>query len=127
MWMVFVYIWLPYMILPLQAALERVPASFLEASGDLGAGPGATFRQVMLPLALPGLVAGSIFTFSLTLGDYIIPTIIGNSSFFIGATRLPAPGHRRQPPLAAAFAVVPMVIMGVYLFVAKRLGAFEAL
>ena len=86
MWVVFVYTWLPYMILPLVAALERVPRSFVEASGDLGAGPRRTFRRIILPLALPGLVAGSIFTFSLTLGDFIIPTIIGNSSFFIGAT-----------------------------------------
>jgi len=127
MWVVFVYTWLPFMILPLQAALERVPGSFLDASGDLGAKPAVTFRRVTLPLALPGLVAGSIFTFSLTLGDFIIPTIIGNSSFFIGATVFLHQGTAGNLPLAAAFAVVPMLIMGIYLFAAKRAGAFEAL
>jgi putative spermidine/putrescine transport system permease protein len=127
MWIVFVYTWLPYMILPLAAALERVPASYLEASGDLGARPRTTFRKVILPMALPGLVAGSIFTFSLTLGDFIIPTIIGNSSFFIGATVYIQQGTAGNLPLAAAFAAVPMVIMGVYLFLARRAGAFEAL
>jgi putative spermidine/putrescine transport system permease protein len=127
MWIVFVYTWLPYMILPLAAALERVPESFLEASGDLGARPGMTFRRVIVPLALPGLVAGSIFTFSLTLGDFIIPTIIGNSSFFIGATVYIQQGTAGNLPLAAAFAAVPMAIMGVYLILARRAGAFEAL
>jgi putative spermidine/putrescine transport system permease protein len=127
MWVVFVYTWLPFMILPLQAALERVPHSFLDASGDLGAKPAVTFRRVTLPLALPGLIAGSIFTFSLTLGDFIIPTIIGNSSFFIGATVFLHQGTAGNLPLAAAFAVVPMLIMGVYLFSAKRAGAFEAM
>jgi putative spermidine/putrescine transport system permease protein len=127
MWIVFVYTWLPFMILPLAAALERVPESFLEASGDLGARPRTTFRKVILPLALPGLVAGSIFTFSLTLGDFIIPTIIGNSAFFIGATVYIQQGTAGNLPLAAAFAAVPMVIMAVYLIVARRAGAFEAL
>jgi putative spermidine/putrescine transport system permease protein len=127
MWIVFVYTWLPYMILPLVAALERVPRSFLDASGDLGARPRRTFRQIVLPLALPGLVAGSIFTFSLTLGDFIIPTIIGNSSFFIGPTVYVHQGTAGNLPMAAAFSVVPMVIMGVYLALAKRAGAFEAL
>jgi putative spermidine/putrescine transport system permease protein len=127
MWIVFVYTWLPYMILPLAAALERVPHSYLEASGDLGARPGLTFRKVILPLALPGLVAGSIFTFSLTLGDFIIPTIIGNSSFFIGATVFIQQGTAGNLPLAAAFAAVPMVIMAIYLILARRTGAFEAL
>jgi putative spermidine/putrescine transport system permease protein len=127
MWIVFVYTWLPYMILPLAAALERVPESYLEASGDLGARPGMTFRRVILPLALPGLVAGSIFTFSLTLGDFIIPTIIGNSSFFIGATVFIQQGTAGNLPLAAAFAAVPMAIMAVYLILARRAGAFEAL
>lgn len=126
MWIVFVYTWLPYMILPLEAALQRVPGSFLEASSDLGARPALTFRKVIFPLVLPGLVAGSIFTFSLTLGDFIIPTIIGNSSFFIGATVYVHQGTAGNLPLAAAFSVVPMVIMGVYLVVARRMGAFEA-
>ena len=127
MFIVFVYIWLPFMILPLEAALQRVPQSFIEASSDLGAKPRRTFRSVIFPLAMPGLVAGSIFTFSLTLGDFIIPTIIGDSSFFIGAAVFVHQGTAGNIPLAAAFAVVPIVIMGLYLFVAKRIGAFEAL
>jgi putative spermidine/putrescine transport system permease protein len=127
MFIVFVYIWLPYMILPINAALERVPKSLLEASSDLGAPPGYTFRHVVLPLAFPGVVAGSIFTFSLTLGDYIIPGIIGNSSRFIGSAVLLYQGTAGNLPLAAAFTVVPIVIMGVYLLVARRLGAFDAL
>jgi putative spermidine/putrescine transport system permease protein len=125
--LVFVYIWLPYMILPTQAALERVPKSLIEASGDLGATPGQTFRTVILPLAFPGIVAGSIFTFSLTLGDYIIPQIIGNSRPFIGSTVYALQGTAGDIPLAAAFTVVPVVIMGIYLMVARRLGAFDAL
>ncbi|MBL8789592.1 MAG: ABC transporter permease [Rhizobiales bacterium] len=124
---VFVYIWLPYMILPTQAALERVPKTLIEASADLGATPGQTFRTVILPLALPGIVAGSIFTFSLTLGDYIIPQIIGNSRPFIGSTVYALQGTAGDIPLAAAFTVVPIVIMGIYLVVARRMGAFDAL
>ncbi len=127
MFLVFLYMWLPYMILPIQAALERVPPSLLEASGDLGARPGRTLCHVTLPLALPGVVAGSIFTFSLTLGDYIIPGIIGQSSFFIGQVVLAHQGTAGNIPLAAAFSVVPMVIMAVYLTIARRLGAFDAL
>lgn len=127
MFFVFVYIWLPYMILPIQAALERIPKSLIEASGDLGAHPGETFLSVVLPLAFPGVVAGSIFTFSLTLGDYIIPSVIGNSSYFIGAVVLSHQGTSGNIPLAAAFTAVPMIIMGVYLVAAKRLGAFDAL
>ena len=127
MFIVFVYIWLPYMILPLEASLERVPDSYLEASSDLGASGRLTFRKVVFPLALPGLIAGSIFTFSLTLGDFIIPTIIGNSSLFLGAAVYIQQGTAGNLPLAAAFAVVPIVIMGLYLFGARRLGAFEAL
>jgi putative spermidine/putrescine transport system permease protein len=126
MWIVFVYTWLPFMILPLAASLERVPASLLYASSDLGARPATTLRRVVLPLALPGLVAGSIFTFSLTLGDFIIPGIIGNSAFFIGPMVLVQQGTAGNLPLAAAFSVVPVVIMGLYLLGAKRLGAFEA-
>ena len=127
MFLVFLYIWLPYMILPIQTALERVPKSLLEASGDLGARPGQTFWHVILPLAFPGVVAGSIFTFSLTLGDYIIPSVIGDSSFFIGMAVYSHQGTSGNIPLAAAFTVVPMVIMGVYLLLARRLGAFDAL
>jgi putative spermidine/putrescine transport system permease protein len=127
MWLVFVYTWLPFMILPLEAALERVPDSFVEASGDLGARPGRTFRTVTLPLVLPGLVAGSIFTFSLTMGDFIIPTIIGNSAFFLGSQVLVQQGTAGNLPLAAAFSAVPMVVMVLYLAGARRLGAFEAL
>ena len=125
--LVFVYVWLPYMVLPIQAALERVPTSMLEASSDLGATPSQTFRHVLLPLALPGVVAGSIFTFSLTLGDYIIPQIIGTSRLFIGQAVYQHQGIAGNIPLAAAFAVVPIVIMGVYLWIAKRMGAFNAL
>jgi putative spermidine/putrescine transport system permease protein len=127
MFIVFVYIWLPYMILPINAALERVPKSVIEASSDLGAPPGYTFRHVIFPLAFPGVVAGSIFTFSLTLGDYIIPSVIGNSSFFIGQFVLSQQGTAGNIPLAAAMTVVPMAIMGVYLLAARRLGAFDAL
>jgi len=126
-YLVFVYVWSPFMILPVQAALERVPGSLLEASGDLGAAPGQTFRHVILPLALPGVVAGSIFTFSLTLGDYIIPQIIGSSRLFIGQAVYAYQGTAGNIPLAAAFAVVPIVIMMLYLWGAKRLGAFDAL
>jgi putative spermidine/putrescine transport system permease protein len=125
--LVFLYIWLPFMILPVQAALERVPASLVEASADLGARPAQTFRTVIFPLALPGLVAGSIFTFSLTLGDYIIPQIIGSSRLFIGQAVYAHQGTAGNIPLAAAFTVVPIVIMAIYLTVAKRMGAFDAL
>jgi putative spermidine/putrescine transport system permease protein len=127
MFLVFLYVWLPYMILPTQAALERVPKSLVEASADLGANPAQTFRTVILPLALPGLIAGSIFTFSLTLGDYIIPQIVGTSRFFIGQAVYAQQGTAGNIPLAAAFTVVPIIIMGIYLWLAKRLGAFDAL
>jgi putative spermidine/putrescine transport system permease protein len=127
MFLVFTYVWLPYMILPMQAALERVPSSMLEASADLGATRGQTFRSVILPLALPGVVAGSIFTFSLTLGDYIIPQIVGNSASFIGMAVYQLQGTAGNVPLAAAFAVVPILIMLAYLWFAKRAGAFDAL
>jgi putative spermidine/putrescine transport system permease protein len=125
--MVFLYIWLPFMILPVVAALERVPRSLIEASADLGAHPRQTLWKVIFPLALPGIVAGSIFTFSLTLGDYIIPRIIGSSRPFIGQTVYQLQGVSGNIPLAAAFTVVPIVIMGVYLMVAKRMGAFNEL
>jgi putative spermidine/putrescine transport system permease protein len=124
---VFLYIWLPYMILPIQTALERVPKSLIEASSDLGASPAQTFRNVILPLALPGVIAGSIFTFSLTLGDFIIPSLFGNSSFFIGKAVLTYEGTSGNIPLAAAFTMCPIAIMIVYLLIARRLGAFDAL
>jgi putative spermidine/putrescine transport system permease protein len=125
--LVFVYIWLPYMIIPIQTALERVPRSLIEASGDLGANPSQTFRNVILPLALPGVVAGSIFTFSLTLGDFIVPSLFGNSSYFIGKAVLTYMGTSGNIPLAAAFTMGPIVIMIVYLLIARKLGAFDAL
>ncbi|MGV8988269.1 MAG: ABC transporter permease [Cypionkella sp.] len=124
---VFCYVWLPYMILPMQAALERVPTTMLEASADLGATAKQTFRTVTLPLALPGIIAGSIFTFSLTLGDYIIPQIIGNSASFIGMAVYQLQGTAGNVPLAAAFAVVPILIMLIYLTLARKAGAFDAL
>jgi putative spermidine/putrescine transport system permease protein len=125
--LVFLYVWLPFMILPIVAALERVPSSLIEASADLGANPTQTFRKVILPLALPGVVAGSIFTFSLTLGDYIIPGIVGSSQPFIGQAVYLHQGTAGNVPLAAALAIVPIAIMALYLVVAKRLGAFNAL
>jgi putative spermidine/putrescine transport system permease protein len=127
MFIVFVYMWLPFMILPLAAALERVPGSLLQASADLGARPGQTFRNVVLPLALPGLAAGSVFTFSLTLGDYIIPSVVGAPGYFIGMMVYQQQGTAGNMPLAAAFSVVPIVLIAVYLSFAKRLGAFDAL
>jgi putative spermidine/putrescine transport system permease protein len=124
----FSYIWLPFMILPVYAALERVPGSLVEASRDLGAKGSTTFRTVLLPLAFPGVVAGSIFTFSLTLGDFITPTIVGGDNHqLIGSVVYSNFGIANNAPFAAAFATVPLVIMAVYLIVARRLGAFEHL
>jgi len=128
MWIVFSYIWLPFMILPVYAALERIPHSYIEASRDLGARGGRTFRSVILPLALPGVVAGSIFTFSLTLGDYITPVLVGGaSSQFIGNVVYDSVNQASNLPFGAAFAVVPVVVMGIYLLAARKLGAFDAL
>jgi putative spermidine/putrescine transport system permease protein len=128
MWIVFSYIWLPFMILPVYAALERIPHSYIEASRDLGGKGARTLRSVILPLALPGVVAGSIFTFSLTLGDYITPVLVGGtSSQFIGNVVYDAVNQSSNLPFAAAFAVVPLAVMGAYLLIARRLGAFEAL
>jgi putative spermidine/putrescine transport system permease protein len=129
MWLVFTYIWLPFMILPVYAALERIPHSYIEASRDLGASGFTTLRRVILPLAMPGIVAGSIFTFSLTLGDYITPILVGGAgSTFIGNIVYNfALGGLGNLPYAAAFAAVPLVIMGIYLALAKRTGAFEAM
>ena len=125
-WLVFSYLWLPYMILPVYAGMERIPDSLLDAAGDLGARPGATFRHVVLPLALPAVVAGSIFTFSLTLGDYITPQLV-TSTQFIGNVVYANVGVANNLPLAAAFATVPVVVMVLYLLGALRLGAFESL
>ncbi len=125
--LVFLYIWLPYMVLPIAASLERIPKSLLEASSDLGGKPNLTFWRIIMPLTVPGIAAGSIFTFSLTLGDYIIPGIVGNSKPFIGQVVLVQQGTAGNIPLAAAFTVVPIVIMAVYLLIARRLGAFDAL
>lgn len=127
MFIVFAYIWLPYMILPIQTALERVPHSLVEAASDLGAKPLQTFRTVILPLAFPGVVAGSIFTFSLTLGDFIIPLSLGNSKFFVGQAVYSYQGTAGDIPLAAAMTMGPVVIMVIYLLIARRLGAFDAL
>jgi putative spermidine/putrescine transport system permease protein len=128
LWLVYTYIWLPFMVLPVYAALERIPGSYLEASADLGAHGRTTLRRVILPLALPGLAAGSIFTFSLTLGDYIAPTLVGGpNSQLIGNVVFANVGIANNLPFAAAFATVPLVIMAVYLTAMKRLGAFESL
>ncbi len=124
---VFVYMWLPFMVLPIMAAIERIPASTLEASADLGAQPAQTFRSVILPLAMPGVAAGSIFTFSLTLGDFIIPQVIGDSTLYIGQIVYRQQGVAGNIPFAAAFSLVPIVVVGVYLWWAKRQGAFDAL
>ena len=126
LWITLSYIWLPYMVLPVFAALERIPSSYLEASGDLGARAGQTFRRVILPLALPGIAAGSIFTFSLTLGDYIAVTLLTKSQF-IGNLIYVNAGVAGNLPLAAAISVIPIVIMIVYLTLIRRTGAFEAL
>jgi putative spermidine/putrescine transport system permease protein len=128
MWIVFSYLWLPFMILPLYAALERIPPSLLEASGDLGARGFTTFRRVLWPMALPGMVAGSIFTFSLTLGDYVTPMLVGGpGSDFIGNVVYSNVGVTNDIPFAAAYAMLPLLVMALYLMIARKLGAFEAL
>ena len=124
-WLVLSYLWLPYMILPVYAGLERIPGSFLEASSDLGARAGTTFRRVVLPLVFPALVAGSIFTFSLTLGDYITPDLVSDAKF-IGNV-IYDNSALGNPPLAAAYSMLPIAIMTVYLLIARRLGAFASL
>ena len=124
-WLVMSYIWLPYMVIPIYAGLERIPDTLLSASEDMGAKPGYTFRRVILPLALPAVVAGSIFTFSLTLGDFIAVDFLGSGEQFIGT--LVYDNFAVDLPFAAAFATVPVVIMIVYLLIARRTGAFEHL
>jgi len=125
-WIVLAYLWLPYMILPIWAGLERMPRSLLEASGDLGGQPWRTFRSVVLPMSLPAIAAGSIFTFSLTLGDYITPQLV-SSTQFIGNVVYANVGIADNLPLAAAFGTVPVIIVTVYLLLIRRAGAFEAL
>jgi len=125
-WITSVYLWLPFTLLPIYAAIERVPDSLLEASSDLGGRGWFTFRRVVFPLIVPGIVAGSIFSFSLTLGDYIVPELVGNTQF-IGNVIYDNVGVAGNVPLAAAYALVPIAVMAIYLFLAKRLGAFEAL
>ena len=128
MWIVFTYIWLPFMITPLFATLERIPISLLEASEDLGARGWRTFGRVILPLSLPGLVAGSIFTFSLTLGDYITPVLVGGpGSDFIGNVVYANVGIANNVPFAAAYASIPLVVMALYLTLARRLGALDTM
>jgi putative spermidine/putrescine transport system permease protein len=128
MWIVFSYLWLPFMILPLYAALERIPPSLLEASSDLGARGMTTFRRVLWPMALPGMVAGSIFTFSLPLGDYVTPMLVGGpGSDFIGNVVYANVGVTNDIPFAAAYAMLPLIVMALYLLIARKLGAFEAL
>jgi putative spermidine/putrescine transport system permease protein len=125
--LVFTYIWLPFMVLPIQAALERVPPNLLQASQDLGARASQTFRHIIWPLAFPGVVAGSIFTFSLTLGDYIIPSMIGPPGSSIGSYVYVQQGAVGNIPMAAAFTVVPIILISIYLMIAKKFGAFDAL
>ncbi len=125
--LVFSYVWLPFMILPIQSSIERINPNLLAASADLGARPSQTFMTVLLPLATPGIIAGSIFTFCLTFGDYIIPTLVGPSGLFIGTMVYTQQGAIGNMPMAAAFTVVPIVVIGLYLTFAKRMGAFDAL
>jgi putative spermidine/putrescine transport system permease protein len=128
MWIVFSYLWLPFMILPVAAAVERIPPSLLEASADLGSHGLATFRRIVLPMALPGMVAGAISTFSLTLGDYVTPMLVGGEgSDFIGNVVYSNVGVTNNIPFAAAYAVLPLGVMGVFLLVARKMGAFDAL
>jgi putative spermidine/putrescine transport system permease protein len=128
MWIVFSYVWLPFMVLPVYAALERIPHSYIEASRDLGARGFRTLRSVIVPLALPGVIAGSIFTFSLTLGDFITPLLVGGTgSSFIGNVVYENIGINANIPFAAALATIPVAVMGLYLVIARRLGAFDAL
>jgi putative spermidine/putrescine transport system permease protein len=125
-WIVESYLWLPYMIIPIYAGLERIPNSLFEASADLGGKAGITFRRVVLPLVLPAVAAGAIFTFSLTLGDYITPTLVSNTKF-IGNVVYDLVGVAGNTPLAAAYTMIPVTIMLLFLLVARRLGAFDAL
>ena len=124
-WLVLSYLWLPYMVLPVYAGFERIPSSLLEASADLGGRGWTTFRRVIMPLVFPALVAGSIFTFSLTLGDYITPDLVADAKF-IGNV-IYDNSSLGDLPLAAAYALIPIVIMTAYLLIARRFGAFDSL
>ncbi len=124
--LVFTYMWLPFMILPVQASIERIPRNLLLASADLGASPAQTFRKIILPLSVPGIAAGSIFTFCLTFGDYIVPTLVGPSGDFIGTAVYKYQGAIGNIPLAAALTLVPIVVVAAWLWLARRLGAFDA-
>ena len=126
-WIAFTYLWLPFVFFPIYASLERIPSSFLEASSDMGARWPSTLRRVIIPLALPGIVAGSIFSFSLTLGDYITPTVVGNTQFIGNVVYNNVLGLASNQPFGAAFALVPIFVMAIYLLVARRMGAFESL
>ena len=123
-WLVFVYLWLPFMILPIFAGLERIPSSLLEASSDLGGRSWVTFRRVIWPLSVPAVAAGSIFTFSLTMGVYIVPGLVSTTQFIGNVIFI---NVAQNLPLAAAYALVPLAIMLSYLFVVRRFGAFDAL
>jgi putative spermidine/putrescine transport system permease protein len=123
-WLVFTYLWLPYMILPIYAGLERIPDSLLEASSDLGGRGWMTFRRVILPLSIPAVAAGSIFTFSLTLGDYIVPGLVSTTQFIGNVIFV---NVAQDLPLAAAYSLVPFAIVLIYLYLVRRVGAFEAL
>ncbi len=126
-WLVFTYMWLPFMILPVQASIERIAPNLLLASSDLGASPIATFRRVILPLSVPGIAAGSIFTFCLTFGDYIIPTLVGPSGDYLGTAVYKYQGAIGNMPLAAALTLIPVVVVTAWLWLAKKLGAFDAI
>ena len=125
--LVFTYMWLPFMILPVQASIERIAPNLLLASSDLGATPAQTFRRVILPLSVPGIAAGSIFTFCLTFGDYIIPTLVGPAGDFLGTAVYKYQGAIGNMPLAAALTMIPVVVVSAWLWLAKKLGAFDAL
>jgi len=122
-WLTFTYLWLPFMILPIFAGLERIPSSLLEASADLGGHGWMTFRRVILPMSIPAVVAGSIFTFALTLGDYIVPGLVSTTQFIGNVIVI---NVAQDLPFAAAYSLVPFAIILVYLLIARRLGAFEA-
>ena len=122
-WLTFTYLWLPFMILPIFAGLERIPNSLLEASADLGGHGWMTFRRVIVPMSIPAVVAGSIFTFALTLGDYIVPGLVSTTQFIGNVIVI---NVAQDLPFAAAYSLVPLVIILVYLLIARRLGAFEA-
>lgn len=126
LWIVFSYLWLPFMLMPLVSALERIPASLLDAAGDMGATPFQTFRTVIFPLAIPGMAAGSVFTFAVTLGEYVTPMLVGGAgSEFIGNVVYSNVGVSGNVPFAAAYSMILLVVIGAYMLVARRFGAFD--